>query len=85
LGIASPLLPPRFPFFFLRKKKRLSLLLSKKEEEHVGAATLGGYEKIIQQAMRMVMETVLEPTFLDSSHGFRFGRGCHTALRQVKS
>jgi hypothetical protein len=45
----------------------------------------GGYEKIIQQAMRMVMETVLEPTFLDSSHGFRFGRGCHTALRQVKS
>jgi hypothetical protein len=44
-----------------------------------------GYEKIIQQAMLMVMETVLEPTFLDSSHGFRFGRGCHSALRQVKS
>lgn len=41
-------------------------------------------EKIVQQAMRMVMETVLEPTFLDSSHGFRPGRGCHTALREVK-
>ena len=42
-------------------------------------------DKIIQQAMNMVMESVLEPKFLDSSHGFRPFRGCHTALRRVKS
>ena len=42
-------------------------------------------DKIVQQAMLMVMETVLEPTFLDTSHGFRHRRGCHTALRQVRS
>jgi len=41
-------------------------------------------DKIIQQAMNMVMETVLEPKFHDSSHGFRPFRGCHTALRTVK-
>lgn len=42
-------------------------------------------DKIIQQAMLMVMETVLEPKFHDTSHGFRPKRGCHTALRAVRS
>jgi retron-type reverse transcriptase len=42
-------------------------------------------DKIIQQAMNMVMETVLEPKFHNSSHGFRPYRGCHTALREVRS
>ena len=42
-------------------------------------------DKIIQQAMRMVMETVLEPKFLNSSHGFRPHRGCHTALKEIRS
>jgi len=31
------------------------------------------------------METILEPKFHDTSHGFRPSRGCHTALRQVKN
>lgn len=42
-------------------------------------------DKIIQQAMRVVAEIVLEPKFLDSSHGFRPKRGCHTALREIRS
>lgn len=33
----------------------------------------------------MILEVIFEPTFLDSSHGFRPNRGCHTALRQVKT
>lgn len=41
-------------------------------------------DKIVQQAMRIVMEVVLEPTFKDTSHGFRPGRGCHSALEKVK-
>lgn len=41
-------------------------------------------DKIIQQAMRLVLETVLEPKFLNSSHGFRPKRGCHTALRAIR-
>jgi group II intron reverse transcriptase/maturase len=42
-------------------------------------------DKIIQQAMRLVMEAVLEPKFENTSHGFRPNRGCHTALREVHS
>lgn len=41
-------------------------------------------EKVIQQALRMVLETVLEPKFSSCSHGFRPKRGCHTALKAVK-
>lgn len=41
-------------------------------------------DKIIQFAMKMVLETILEPKFSNLSHGFRPKRGCHTALREVR-
>jgi len=33
----------------------------------------------------MILEAVFEPTFSNLSHGFRPGRSCHTALRQVRT
>ena len=42
-------------------------------------------DKIVQQAMKVTLETILEPKFLDSSHGFRPGRGCHTALKEIRN
>jgi retron-type reverse transcriptase len=42
-------------------------------------------DKVVQQAMNMVMETILEPKFHDTSHGFRPSRGCHSALRHVRN
>lgn len=41
-------------------------------------------DKIVQQAMKMVLEEIFEPTFLDTSHGYRPSRGCHSALEQVR-
>lgn len=41
-------------------------------------------DKIVQQAMRIVIECVLEPRFHETSHGFRPQRGCHTALRSIR-
>nr|YP_009327877.1 hypothetical protein [Epichloe festucae]APB96835.1 hypothetical protein [Epichloe festucae]APB96895.1 hypothetical protein [Epichloe hybrida] len=41
-------------------------------------------DKIVQEAIRMILEAVFEPIFLDCSHGFRPKRGCHTALKAVK-
>jgi retron-type reverse transcriptase len=41
-------------------------------------------DKIVQQAMRIVMEEVLEPKFHRSSHGFRPHRGCHSALKKIR-
>lgn len=42
-------------------------------------------DKIVQEVMRMILEVIFEPIFSDNSHGFRTNRGCHTALRQVKT
>ena len=38
---------------------------------------------LVQEVMKMVLETIYEPIFKDTSHGFRPNRGCHTALRTV--
>jgi len=42
-------------------------------------------DKIIEQAFLFVLESVLEPKFSDHSHGFRPIRGCHTALKQLRT
>lgn len=40
-------------------------------------------DKIVQEAMRLVLEAIYEPLFADCSHGFRPNRSCHTALKKV--
>ena len=34
--------------------------------------------------IRLLLEAYYEPSLSDRSHGFRKGRGCHTALREVR-
>lgn len=41
-------------------------------------------DKLVQEAMRLILEAIYEPTFYDSSHGFRPQARSHTALRAVK-
>jgi group II intron reverse transcriptase/maturase len=41
-------------------------------------------DKLLQEVIRLVLEAYYEPRFSDRSHGFRPGRGCHTALREVQ-
>jgi RNA-directed DNA polymerase len=40
-------------------------------------------DRIVQQATRLVIEPIFESGFCDGSYGFRPGRGCHDALREV--
>ena len=40
-------------------------------------------DKLVQEVMRLILEAYYDPQFSDRSHGFRSGRGCHTALREV--
>jgi retron-type reverse transcriptase len=40
-------------------------------------------DKIVQQALLLVLEAIYEHRFLDVSHGFRPNFGCHTALKMV--
>lgn len=40
-------------------------------------------DKIVQEAMRLVLEAIYDPLFLNCSHGFRPNKSCHTALKSV--
>ena len=40
-------------------------------------------DKLLQEVIRLILEAYFEPQFSDHSHGFRPGRGCHTALREI--
>lgn len=41
-------------------------------------------DKIVQQAMLFILETIYEPAFSELSFGFRRGTGCHDALFHIK-
>ena len=43
-----------------------------------------GDDKILQAAMKILLEAYYEPQFSKRSHGFRPNRGCHTALTQIR-
>ncbi len=40
-------------------------------------------DKIVQEAMRMILNAIYEPLFKEESHGFRPQRGCHSALKYI--
>jgi group II intron reverse transcriptase/maturase len=41
-------------------------------------------DKLVGEVVRLLLEAYYEPQFSGRSHGFRKGRGCHTALREVQ-
>jgi len=41
-------------------------------------------DKLLQEVIRLLLEAYYEPQFSGRSHGFRPGRGCHTALREIQ-
>ena len=41
-------------------------------------------DRVVCEAVRQVLEPLWEPTFHPSSHGFRPGRSCHTAIAEAK-
>jgi group II intron reverse transcriptase/maturase len=43
----------------------------------------GWTDKLVAEVVRLLLEAYYEPAFSGRSHGFRPGRGCHTALGEV--
>jgi len=45
-------------------------------------------DKLVQEVVRIILESIYDspdgPYFLDSSHGFRRSRSCHSALRDIQ-
>jgi group II intron reverse transcriptase/maturase len=60
---------------------RRTYIPKKKGKRPLGLPTWS--DKMVQEALRTLLEAYYEPRFSDFSHGFRPGRGCHTALREI--
>ncbi|MCU7736161.1 reverse transcriptase domain-containing protein [Priestia megaterium] len=41
-------------------------------------------DKLVQEVLRLILESIYEPQFLETSHGFRPQRSCHTALIKIQ-
>ena len=52
-----------------------------KERRPLGIPTVR--DKVVQTALKMVIEPIFEREFIDTSYGFRPGLGCKDALRKV--
>jgi RNA-directed DNA polymerase len=52
------------------------------EKRRLGIPTVR--DRVVQTALRNVLEPIFERDFAASSYGFRPGRGCHDALRAVE-
>lgn len=55
--------------------------LGSNEKRPLGIPTVR--DRVVQTALRMVIEPIFEHTFAEHSYGFRPGRGCKDALRRV--
>lgn len=62
--------------------RRVYLRKPNGKQRPIGIA--GFRDKLVQTVVKLMVEAIYEPTFTDSSHGFRPGRSCHTALQQIK-
>ena len=55
-----------------------------KENGKMRSLSIYCYEdKLVQEALKEILEAVFEPHFYDSMMGFRSGRSCHMALRKL--
>jgi hypothetical protein len=69
--------------FQFQPARRVLISNSKKfEENHV--ILIGSSERVVQKAMQMILETIYERKFLETSHGFRPSKGCHSALEMIQ-
>ncbi len=64
------------------KPARRTYLLKKKGKKRPLGLPVWS-DKLGAEVLRMILEAYFEPRFSSHSHGFRPGRGCHTALQEI--
>lgn len=64
-------------------KPTKTIFISKANGKMRALGVASSKDKIVQQALKIILEQIFENVFLDSSHGFRPKKSCHTALNNI--
>jgi len=62
--------------------KRVSIMNEDGGERHLGIPTVR--DRIVQQALRNILEPIFDVDFHPSSYGYRKGRSCHHAISKAR-
>ena len=60
------------------------VMIPKKDGNSRPLGIPSGDDKLVQGVIKIILEQIFEPIFIDKSHGFRPRKSCHTALKQIK-
>ena len=66
------------------KPARREYIAKKNSDKKRPLGIQSGNDKLVQEAVKMILESIYEPVFSDKSHGFRPNRSCQTALMQIQ-
>lgn len=70
---------------YLPKPARREYIAKKNSNKKRPLGIQSGNDKLVQEVVKMILESIYEPVLKKTSHGFRPNKSCQTALQQIQN